>query len=91
MGFAGHTQTKRLNLASLAKHKTHMLTGGREPHLHQDVGDVFVFGMEAEGCVQVLDEPRAFLGVPHGGNVCEEEDFKTIKGFSERTPQYIFK
>lgn len=29
----------------------HMSTGSREPHLHQNVGQVFVFGMKAEGCV----------------------------------------
>lgn len=81
-------------MASLAKHKTHVSTGGREPHLHQDVGEVYVFGMEAEGSVQFLDVPRAFLGVPHGAVACEEEDFKTTKASLRgtehmRASQYI--
>lgn len=81
-------------MPSLAKHKTHVLTRGREPHLHQDVGEVFVFGMAAEGSVQFLDEPRAVLGVPHGKMVCEGDDLETtrasLRGAERmRTPRYI--
>lgn len=51
-GGGDREQTERLTFwLNRAKQKLHMSTGRREPHLHKNVSQVFVFGMKAEGCV----------------------------------------